>query len=204
MLKLDQDQRAGIINAIERVANKKAAPQIVALLETAEQLSDLTITGLIEAGISATASENVIAAIELHTVLANVQVRKQREKKPSVAERYSADTSSDEQRDMAIQVAELRINATGSKPLAWRTIRERLGLKNEQFHKVIRISQIWREVVIARIHNLKAQEGGWEYNGKLEVLTGIEISEEEINAYVSRDAEVNQKARQREAAYLTG
>ena len=76
----------------------------------------------------------------------------------------------------------MRINATGSKPLAWRRIREKLGLKNEQFHKVVRLSEGYREAVINRITHLKQQEGGWEYNGKLDVLTGIDISEVEIMA----------------------
>ena len=80
-----------------------------------------------------------------------------------------------------MKVVQLRINATGSRPLAWRKIREKLGLGNDQFHKGIRLSEGYREAVIDRIKSLKAQEGGWEYSGKLEFLTGIEITEEELS-----------------------
>ena len=103
-----------------------------------------------------------------------------RKKKLSIAERYVAETTVEERDGIAAKVVELRINATGSKPLAWREIREKLGLHNDQFHKVIRHSEGYRKAVIQRIKSLKAQEGGWEYNGKLEVLTGIELTEKEL------------------------
>lgn len=101
-------------------------------------------------------------------------------KKPSIAERYVAETTVEDRDGIAAQVVELRINVTGSKPLSWRKIREKLGLKNDQFHKVIRPSEGYRKAVIQRIKSLKAQDGGWKYNGKLEVLTGIELTEKEL------------------------
>ena len=82
--------------------------------------------------------------------------------------------------EVAVKVVEMRINASGSKPMSWRRIREKLGLKNDQFHKDIRHSAGYRKAVIDRIKSLKAQEGGWEYSGKLKALTGIEITEEEL------------------------
>ena len=103
-----------------------------------------------------------------------------RKKKLSIAERYVAETTVEERDGIAAKVIELRINATGSKPLAWKKIREKLDLRNDQFHKVIRHSEGYRKAVIQRIKFLKAQEGGWEYNGKLEVLTGIELTEKEL------------------------
>ena len=103
-----------------------------------------------------------------------------KKKKPSIAERYVAETTVEDRDGIAAKVVELRINATGSKPLAWKKIREKLGLKENQFHKVIRHSEGYRRAVIQRIKSLKAQEGGWEYNGKLEVLTGIELTEKEL------------------------
>ena len=105
---------------------------------------------------------------------------KSRKKKPSIAERYIAETTVEDRDGIAAKVVELRINATGSKPLAWREIREKLGLHNDQFHKVIRPSEGYRKAVIQRIKSLKAQEDGWEYNGKLEVLTGIELTEKDL------------------------
>ncbi len=117
---------------------------------------------------------------EPHTALAQVEVRKQLKKKSSVSERYTTDTTEDERNEVAVKVAKLRINASGSKPLSWRRIREKLGLKNDQFHKVIRLSPGYRTAVIERIKSLKASEEGWEYSGKLEVLTGIELTESEL------------------------
>ena len=105
---------------------------------------------------------------------------KYRKKKHSIAERYVAETTVEDRDGIAAKVVELRINATGSKPLAWKKILEKLGLQNAQFHEVIRHSEGYRKAVIQRIKSLKAQEGGWEYNGKLEVLTGIELTEKEL------------------------
>ena len=72
-----------------------------------------------------------------------------------------------------MKVVELRINEEGSKT-AWKKIRKELGLEEDEFHKVIRPSEGYRNAVIDRIKSLKSAEGGWEYNGKLSVLTGIE------------------------------
>ena len=91
----------------------------------------------------------------------------------SIADRYRADTTEEQRNEIAVKVAELRINSSGSKPLSWRKIRERLGLKNDQFHKVIRHSSGYLTAVVERIKALESAEGGWEYNGKLDVLTGI-------------------------------
>jgi hypothetical protein len=69
------------------------------------------------------------------------------------------------------KVAELRINAVGSKPLAWKKIREKLGLKNDEFHKGIRLEDHFKESVVERIESF---DNGWEYDGNLEVLLGFE------------------------------
>ena len=101
-------------------------------------------------------------------------------KKQSIAERYADETTEKERNELAVKVAELRINEEGTKPLAWRKIREELGLKNHEFHQVIRPSAGYREAVVNRIKSLKARDKGWEYSGKLDVLTGIEIAESEL------------------------
>lgn len=76
-----------------------------------------------------------------------------------------------DRKEIARKVAELRINAAESKPLAWKKIREKLGLKNDEFHKVIRIEGYFRESMVERIESF---EDGWEYGGKLKVLLGFE------------------------------
>ncbi|MCY3742870.1 MAG: hypothetical protein OXH00_17790 [Candidatus Poribacteria bacterium] len=96
----------------------------------------------------------------------------------SIAEHYVRETTEEERNTLAVQIAEMRINAAGSRPIAWKDIREQFGLKNDQFHKVIRLSKGYRDAVIARIKTLKAQDGGWEYNGKLGSLTGIDNIED--------------------------
>jgi hypothetical protein len=106
---------------------------------------------------------------------------KSRKKKPSIAERYIPETTETDRDSVAAKVVEMRINSSGSKPMSWRRIREKLGLKNDQFHKVIRPSEGYRKAVIQRIKKLRAQDGGWEYSGKLDVLTGIELTEEELS-----------------------
>ena len=76
----------------------------------------------------------------------------------------------EDRKEIGRKVAELRINASGSKPLAWKKIREKLGLKNDEFHKRIRLEGHFRESVVERIESFK---GGWEYSGKLEKLLGF-------------------------------
>lgn len=98
--------------------------------------------------------------------------------KSSIAERYVRETTEEARNELAVKIAELRINATGTRPIAWKSIREKLGLHNDQFHKVIRLSKGYRDAVIARIKTLKDQDGGWEYNGKLGSLTGIDDIED--------------------------
>ena len=129
---------------------------------------------------NARVTEEQVPLREIRREVAKSTKTKSRKKKSSIAERYVAETTVEDRDGIAAKVVELRINATGSKPLAWKKIREKLGLKNDQFHEVIRHSEGYRKAVIQRIKSLKAQEGGWEYNGKLEVLTGIELTEKEL------------------------
>lgn len=126
-----------------------------------------------------TAAEPVVGVPELYSALSSAPPKK-REPKLSIADRYRADTSEEQRDEIATQVVELRINATGSRPLSWRKIRGQLGLKNDQFHKVIRHSPGYRKAVIDRIQKLRARPEGWAYSGKLEFLTGIQISESEL------------------------
>ena len=86
--------------------------------------------------------------------------------------RFIAETTEGTRNEIAVKVVELRINKEGSKPIAWKKIREKLGLHNDHFHKVIRLSEGYREAVIERIKKLRAQDGGWEYNGKLSGVNG--------------------------------
>ena len=88
--------------------------------------------------------------------------------------RFVAETTEGTRNEIAVKVVELRINKEGSRPIAWKKIREELGLHNDHFHLVIRYSEGYLNAVIERIKSLKSADGGWEYNGKLSALTGIE------------------------------
>ena len=92
------------------------------------------------------------------------------EPKPTVAEKLHAANTLEDRKEIGRQVAELRINSAGLKGMAWKRIREKLGLKNDEFHKVIRLEDHFQESVVERIESF---EDGWEYGGKLEVLLGF-------------------------------
>lgn len=127
-----------------------------------------------EKSLTNTQVAKVMAVIEFHRAVAVTTAKTARATKPTIAEKYRANTSSDEMYEVAVKVAEIRINAEGTKPRSWKNVRGDLGLKLDEFHEVIRKSDMWVDVVLDRIESLKAQEGGWEYNGKLSVLTGID------------------------------
>ena len=130
---------------------------------------------------SQTQPEQSTEVVEKDSEVSQAPKGKARKKKPSITERYTSETTEADRDELAVKIAKIRINATGSKPIAWRKIREKFGLKNDEFHKVIRLSAGYRQAVIDRIKQLKSRPEGWEYSGKLEVLTGIELSESELS-----------------------
>ncbi len=93
------------------------------------------------------------------------------EPKPSIAEKFRAANTLEDRVEIGRKVAELRINAQGSRPMSWCRIREKLGLKNDEFHKVVRLEDHFQESVVERIESF---EGGWKYSGKLNVLLRFE------------------------------
>lgn len=142
------------------------------------ELEEITVEPLTESveGVYETAANEFVTVLEPQGAVSQV-----REPRLSIADRYVEETTEADRDKLSVQIAALRINATGSRPLAWKDIRAEFGLKNDEFHKVIRPSPGYRKAVIDRIKSLKAQEGGWEYSGKLDNLTGIDdISEDEL------------------------
>ena len=95
----------------------------------------------------------------------------------TIAERFRARTTLEERETIGRMVAALRINAEGSKGMAWWKIREELRrtdglhLKQEDLREVIRHEDHFKESVVERIESF---EGGWEYQGDLTVLCGFE------------------------------
>ena len=92
------------------------------------------------------------------------------EPKSSIAKKFRAANTLEDRVEIGRKVAELRINASGSKGLAWSEIRERLGLKIDEFHKGVRLEDHFHESVVERIESFK---DGWEYSGELESLLGF-------------------------------
>ena len=91
--------------------------------------------------------------------------------KPTATEKFRAENTLENRKEIGRKVAELRINSAGSKGMAWAKIRAKLGLQNDEFHKVIRLEDHFQESVVERIESF---EDGWEYKGKLKVLLGFE------------------------------
>lgn len=165
-----KDQRDGIINAMNVITTPKMSEPIADhLIEVGlEKVSIESLSGI--EGVSKTAAERVIAAIDLHNELSKSTARKTTVAKPSTIEKFKSNNSLEDRVEIGREVAELRINAQGSKPWAWRRIREKLGLKNDEFHKVVRVEDHYKESCVKRIESFV---DGWEYTGKLDVLLGF-------------------------------
>ena len=115
-------------------------------------------------------NDNTVDGEDMEVKQPPKSTRKSSEPKKSAADKFREAKSLDERKEIGRQVAELRINSRGSKP-SWRSIRTKLGLKNDEFHKVVRLEDHFRESVVERIESF---EDGWQYDGKLEVLLGFE------------------------------
>ena len=202
----NEKTKAGIINQLGTVAGVKPSETSVALITAVTEkvqevgIADVTLSDIVAVEVDGKSltdnqSAKVMAAIEFHKAVV-VSTASTREKKPTKLEEFIADNPVEVRDDIAIEVAERRINAEGTRPRAWRSIREELGLRNEEFHQLIRKSQGWHNAVCERIADLLDQEGGWAYNGKLETLTGIEgFTMDMVDSYLEElKAEATAKA----------
>lgn len=129
--------------------------------------------------LTANQASKIAAVVEFHKAVV-VTKSKARAERTTVAQRYAASTTEEERDNVAVQVAELRINEEGVRPKSWKNIRKELGLALDEFHKVIRHSAGYRDAVLDRIETLKARPDGWSYNGKLSVLTGLDDIEDDL------------------------
>ena len=106
-----------------------------------------------------------------------------------IAERFQERTTLEERETIGRKVAALRIDAEGSKGVAWREIREELRrteglhLKQEDLREVIRREDHFKESVVERIESF---EGGWECQGDLTVLCGFEPTGEWLDRIEAR------------------
>ena len=130
-----KDQKIGILNAISKLTTPSIAEPITDhMIEVG--LEAVTVESLIKIkDVSKTAAEKVVAAIDIHNALDKASTRKTSEIKPSTAEKFRETNDLEGRKEIGRQVAELRINPSGSKPMSWSRIRGKLGLRNEEFHK---------------------------------------------------------------------
>lgn len=164
-----KDQKIAILNSVSKITTPKMAEPITDFLieEGLEKATVENLTGI--EGVSEAAAERMAATVQLHNELSKTSVRRQSEPKPTAIDTFKQSHSAEEQEDIGRKVAELRINSTGTKPMSWRRIREKLGLRNDEFHKVIRLAEHYEESMIQRIESFDS----WEYSGKIEVLLGF-------------------------------
>ena len=171
-----QDQKNGIINALQTLATPKVAEPITDLILDVG-LENVTLEGLLEIeNVSKQSAEKVIAAIEIHNILESTS-RRLSEPKKSVSDKYREENTLSDRIKTGEDVAELRINSSGSKPMSWSKIRQKLQLKNDEFHKVIRLEDHFMESCIKRIESFSE---GWFYEGKISVLLGFEPDPEQL------------------------
>ena len=121
-------------------------------------------------GVTQPAAERIVATIALHNEFSQATTRRQSEPKPTAIDKFKASNDLDERLEIGRKVAELRINEQGSKPMSWRRIREKLSLRNDEFHKVVRLEDHFKESVVQRIESF---EKGWGILGQTTRASGI-------------------------------
>ena len=80
-------------------------------------------------------------------------------------------TTEEERNEIAEKVASKRIIFDSEMPLSWAKIRQQLDLKNDDFHKVIRVSESYRQCVEELLQ--KQLDKGWWCKGDLDILAGF-------------------------------
>ena len=109
------------------------------------------------------------------------------DERPARALTESEKEETEEERiEIAKQVAELRLNPDASKKMSWKNIRQEVLLTNDEFHKNIRISDYYKEIMLERLGNLIDE--GWVYNGSLNTLCGFDVPEEFVERMESNTA----------------
>lgn len=123
-----------------------------------------------------------------------------KEKKPRLTfrEKFDQNTTEEERVELAKRVAELRIDPDAERAAAWKTIRdhEDVCLSSDEFHKIIRPSDYYKEAILNRLKSLIDQ--GWVYNGNLTTLCGVDVPQELVEAMDANKAKAKAKAKPEE------
>ena len=199
MLTLSVNQRTDLLHklaVITGVATKGRETAIAKLLNgviegllqrgpemTAEEIAKITVKVKGKTlNLSMKQAVRVEAALSLIGIFESATpVRKrpevQRSKNRNQA-RYHKDTPAAELLRISRLVVEWRIADTGQRSLSWRDIRGELGgLDEKELREVICASPQYRQAVRERIQFLQSRPEGWEYVGKLSVLTRLNVDE---------------------------
>lgn len=84
----------------------------------------------------------------------------------------------EERIELANKVAELRLDPDATRAMTWKKIckHEEVMLKRDEFHKIIKVSDYYKEAVLERLNKLIDE--GWVYKGSLKRLCGFDVPEE--------------------------
>ena len=123
--------------------------------------------------------------------------RQEKVKKPrqTFVEKFDESTSQEERVELAKKVAELRIDPDADRAMSWKSIREHedVCLKSDEFHKIIRLSDYYKEAVLNRLTTLIGT--GFIYNGNLDTLCGIEVPTDIVEKMEANKAAAKAKAK---------
>ena len=197
MLTLSVDQRSDLLHSlavISGVATKGRETKVATLLNgvlngilnegpeiTAEQIAGIKVEFEGKTlSLSLKQAVRVEAALSFAGIFESATpVRKRPEVKRSTNKkqaRYSKDTPASEMLRISRLVVEWRIADTGQRSLSWKDIRGELGgLDEKELREVICASPEYRQAVRERIQFLQSRPEGWEYVGKLSVLTRLDV-----------------------------
>ena len=199
MLTLSADQRSAFVHnlaVVTGIATEGRETAAAALLNgvidgilsegpeiNAEQLQGIkvkfngkTLSLSLKQAVRVEAALGLIGLFESATpVRKRPEVSRGKNKKPA---RYSKDTPASEMLRISRLVVEWRIADTGQRSLSWKDIRGELGgLDEKELREVICASSEYRQAVRERIEFLQSRPEGWEYVGKLSVLTRLNVTE---------------------------
>lgn len=197
MLTLSVDQRSDLLHnlaVITGIASKGQETKVATLLNgvlngilsegpeiTAEQIAGIKVEFEGKTlSLSLKQAVRVEAALSFAGIFESATpVRKRPEVKRSTNKkqaRYSKDTPASEMLRISRLVVEWRIADTGQRSLSWKDIRGELGgLDEKELREVICASPQYRQAVRERIQFLQSRPEGWEYVGKLSVLTRLDV-----------------------------
>lgn len=184
---MNKEIRDGIINAVDEVVGLQGMAEPIAdliLLEGTGNVTEESLTSITfrpegsdrDKSVTSAGAKRVMAAIKFFNAMKKLDPKPAKRSKRGVVEKFLENTTETERRELALQAADLRINFEGDKPLSWSKIRLELNLKNDEFHKVIRVSDYYHNAVESFLQ--KRISKGWNWKGDVNMLAGFSVKPE--------------------------